>query len=327
MILVTGATGFIGNYVARLLAGRGERLRLLVRPQSDRRPLRDLDAEVIEGDLRDQIALERAVQGCLAVYHVAACYTLWSRSPREIYDINVGGTMALLAAARWAGVERFVYTSTVGTIAPHPDGTPITEATASRSTHVVGHYKRSKLLAERAALSAAADGMPVVIVNPTAPIGARDFKPTPTGKIVKDFLSGRLPAYVSTGLNLVDVHDVARGHLLAAERGVPGERYLLGAENLTMREILQALAAASGRKASRIRIPYAVAWLTGAVSEIGSVLSRQPPSVPLEAVRLAKHQMFADCSKAKHELGYRPGPLAPAIERAVEWFRSQDPDL
>lgn len=242
MILLTGATGFIGSHVARYLAQRGQPLRLLVRKASDRTLIQGLDAEICEGDLKDRASLREPVEGCDAVFHVAADYRLWSPDPLEVYATNVDGTRNLLEEARRAHVDRFVYTSSVGTIAPSPDGDAVSEESTSQLRRMVGHYKRSKFLAEREALRAAAAGLPVVVVNPTAPVGEGDIKPTPTGKIVLDFLNGRLPAYVDTGLNLVDVRDVARGHWLAASRGRVGERYLLGAENLALREILRELA-------------------------------------------------------------------------------------
>lgn len=325
MILVTGATGFIGSHVARFLEQRGERLRLLVRKASDRTLIQGLDAEVCDGDLKDRTSLREAVQECDAVFHVAADYRLWTPDPQEVYATNVDGTRNILEAARHARVERFVYTSSIGTMAPSTDGEAVSEESIAPIRRMVGHYKRSKFLAEREALQAAAAGLPVVVVNPTAPVGEGDIKPTPTGKIVQDFLNGGMPAYVDTGLNLVDVRDVARGHWLAASRGRVGERYLLGAENLTFRAILQELADISGRRAPRIRLPYSVAWTAGAACQAWSRLSGRPPAVPIEGVRMARYRMFADCSKARRELGFNPGPVRPALERAVEWFSERDP--
>lgn len=324
MILVTGATGFIGSHVARYLAQRGERLRLLVREASDRTLIQGLDAEVCEGDLKDRTSLREAVQECDAVFHVAADYRLWTPDPQEVYATNVDGTRNILEAARHARVERFVYTSSIGTMAPSTDGEAVSEESIAPIRRMVGHYKRSKFLAEREALQAAAAGLPVVVVNPTAPVGEGDIKPTPTGKIVQDFLNGGMPAYVDTGLNLVDVRDVARGHWLAASRGRVGERYLLGAENLAFLEILQELADISGRRAPRIRLPYSVAWTAGAACQAWSRLSGRPPAVPIEGVRMARYRMFADCSKARRELGFSPGPVRPALERAVAWFSDRD---
>lgn len=325
MILVTGATGFIGSHVARYLAQRGQPLRLLVRKASDRTLIQGLDAEICEGDLKDRASLREPVEGCDAVFHVAADYRLWSPDPLEVYATNVDGTRNLLEEARRAHVDRFVYTSSIGTLAPSPDGDAVSEESTSQLRRMVGHYKRSKFLAEREALRAAAAGLPVVVVNPTAPVGEGDIKPTPTGKIVLDFLNGRLPAYVDTGLNLVDVRDVARGHWLAASRGRVGERYLLGAENLALREILRELADISGRRAPRIRLPYSLAWTAGAACHAWSRLSGRPPAVPIEGVRMARYRMFADCSKARRELGFHPGPVRPALERAVAWFSERYP--
>jgi dihydroflavonol-4-reductase len=309
--LVTGASGFIGWHVARLLAERGHAVRALVR---SKRP--DLDMETVTGDLRDAASLERAVQGCGLVFHVAADYRLWVRNPREMYESNVDGTRSLIAAARAAGVERFVYTSTVGCIAI-PDETGVVTL-----DEMSGPYKRSKFLAEQVALEAAQSGFPVVIVNPTAPIGDHDFKPTPTGKIVVDFLKGNLPAYIDTGLNLVDVHDVALGHLQACETGRIGERYILGAENLTLSQILERLAAITGRPAPTTRLPYAVAYAAGVVTTAWAAISGNPPLAPLDAVRMARKKMFVTHEKARRELGFEPGPVDAALRRAVNWFRA-----
>ena len=325
MILVTGATGFVGSHVARYLARQGKPLRLLVREASDRTLIRGLDAEICHGDLRDRTSLRAAVRGCDLVFHVAADYRLWAPDPLEVYATNVDGTRKLLEEARRARVERFVYTSTIGTIAPSPDGGVVSEESTSSLRRMVGHYKRSKFLAEREALQASAAGLPVVVVNPTAPVGEGDIKPTPTGQIVQDFIEGGMPAYVDTGLNLVDVRDVARGHWLAASHGRVGERYLLGAENLSFRDILHELADISGRRAPWIRLPYSVAWTAGAACQAWSRMTGRPPAVPMEGARMARHRMFADCSKARRELGFSPGPVRPALERAVEWFAERDP--
>jgi dihydroflavonol-4-reductase len=320
--LVTGATGFLGSHVARALAARGEDVRVLVRASSDLRALDGLNAEHFVGDLRDSASLASALEGVTRVFHVAADYRLWVRNPREIYESNVTGTQNLLDAARHAGVEKFVYTSTVATVAVPREGGLPNEATISSVDEMIGHYKRSKFEAEQCAVRAAGTGLPVVIVNPTTPVGPGDWKPTPTGKIIVDFLNGRMPGYVDTGLNFVPVEDCARGHLLAAERGRIGERYILGARNLTLKEMLDMLAAASGRPAPRWKIPYAVAYTAGCVDAgISRVLGREP-QIPLEGVRMSRHKMFVDASKAERELGFAPGPIEGALERAVEWYET-----
>ena len=320
--LVTGATGFLGSHVARALAGRGEDVRVLVRPSSDLRAIEGLEAERYLGDLRDRASLDRALQGVQCVFHVAADYRLWARNPREIYESNVTGTQNLLDAARQAGVGKFVYTSTVATIAVPREGHLPNEGTQSSVGEMIGHYKRSKFEAERCALRAAEEGFPVVIVNPTTPVGPGDWKPTPTGKIIVDFLNGRMPGYVDTGLNFVPVEDCARGHLLAAERGRVGERYILGGRNLTLKQMLDILSSASGRPAPRWKIPYALAYAAACVDSGVSRLLGREPQIPLEGVRMARHKMFVDASKAGRELGFAPGPLEAAFERAVAWYES-----
>ena len=320
--LLTGATGFLGNHVARLLAERGERVRVLLRPGSDTRRLEGLPLERVAGDLRDAASLARAVEGVHTVYHVAADYRLWARDPREIYESNVTGTRNLLQAARIAGVARFVYTSTVATVAvPHTKSLP-DERTVTSLEQMIGHYKRSKWLAEQEALGAARTGMPVVIVNPATPVGPGDAKPTPTGRTLVDFLNGRMPAYVDTGLNWVPVEDAAAGHLLAAERGTVGERYILGGENLSLKQVLDILAAISGRPAPRVRLPHALALAAGYADAAVSHLLRREPRIPLEGVRMARHSMFVDAGKARRELGFAPGPVAAALERAVRWYQA-----
>jgi dihydroflavonol-4-reductase len=315
--LITGATGFVGWHVARLLLERGQRVRALVRPSSR---LRELDAEGVVGDLREPDSLRRAVEGCGVVYHVAADYRLWAPAPEELYRSNVDGTRNLLEAARQAGVERVVYTSTVGCIGFPRDG--IGDETSPVSLEdMAGAYKRSKFLAEQVALDYARSGFPVVIVNPTAPVGDHDIKPTPTGKIILDFLRGALPAFVDTGLNLVDVKDVAVGHLLACESGRPGERYILGCQNLTLEQIMKKLAQASGRKAPERKIPLALAYVAGVVSTGWARLTGGEPRVPLDAVRMARKKMFVTHEKAARELGYTPCGVDGALARAVAWFR------
>jgi len=320
--LVTGATGFLGSHVARALAGRGENVRVLVRPSSDLRALEGLDAERCTGDLRDRASLERALDGVRRVFHIAADYRLWARDPREIHESNVTGTQNLLESAQRAGVEKFVYTSTVATIAvPRPGRLP-NEETQSALGEMIGHYKRSKFAAEQCALGAADAGMPVVIVNPTTPVGPGDWKPTPTGKIIVDFLNGRMPGYVDTGLNFVPVEDCAQGHLLAAEQGRAGQRYILGGRNLTLKQMLDMLAAASGRPAPRWKFPYALAYAAGCVDTGVSRLLGREPQIPLEGVRMARHKMFVDASKAERELGFAPGPIEAALERAAAWYEA-----
>src|ERR1035441_730711 len=316
MTLVTGASGFLGWHVAHTLTQRGHRVRALVRPTSH---LQDLDVEPIIGDLRDPASLERAEAGCKLVFHVAADYRLWSRHPQELYDSNVGGTRNLLTAAQKACVERFVYTSTVGCIGVPRNGIG-DEDQPSTLEEMSGDYKRSKFQAEQVALEFARGGFPVVIVNPTAPIGDHDFKPTPTGKIVLDFITGKMPAYIDTGLNLVDARDVALGHLLAAEHGRVGERYILGCENLTLKQILDRLSAITGKKAPTVQLPYAVAYGAGVVTTAWAAVSGRTPMVPLEAVKMAKKKMFVTHNKAARELGYAPGAVDDALRRAVEWF-------
>ena len=316
--LVTGATGFVGWHVARALLERGDSVRALARDPAKLRELSGIQG--VQGDLRDSASLERAVEGCSVVFHVAADYRLWTREPEEMYRSNVEGTRAMLEASRRAGVERFVYTSTVGCIDVPPNGIG-DETTPARLEHMQGPYKRSKLLAEHVALEFAERGFPVVIVNPTAPVGDHDFKPTPTGKIVVDFVRGAIPAYVDTGLNVVDVRDVARGHLAACERGVPGERYILGAENLTLQQILAALAGILKRNPPRIQIPYVVAYAAGVASTAWANLTGKEPRAPLDAVRMSRKKMWVSHDKAARELGYAPGPAADALGRAVAWFR------
>ncbi|MGH9718101.1 MAG: hopanoid-associated sugar epimerase [Candidatus Acidiferrales bacterium] len=323
--LVTGASGFVGSHVARLLVASGESVRVLVRRTSRLESLDNLPVERAEGDLRDADSIARAMKGVSRVFHVAADYRLWSRDPKEIYDSNVGGTRRVLEAAAREGVSRIVYTSTVATIAvtersgPH-DALP-DESTPARVDQMIGHYKRSKFLAEEEAVKAAAAGQPVVIVNPTTPVGPGDWKPTPTGRIIVDFLNGKMPAYVDTGLNLVAVEDVAAGHLLAAERGRAGERYLLGARNMTLKQILEALAKITGRSAPRVRLPHAVALAAGYADEWFSRLVGRDPRIPVDGVKMSRHKMFVATGKAERELGFAPGPVEAALARAVAWYQ------
>ncbi len=316
-VLVTGASGFVGWHVARLLAESGVAVRAMTR---GRNPVPELKVEVVTGDLTDRASLERAVDGCGAVYHVAADYRLWAPDPAELYRSNVEGTRHLLEAAGEAGVDRVVYTSTVGCIG-FVEGGLGDETTPVSLGEMTGHYKRSKFLAEKVALEFAAKGLPLVVVNPTAPVGDHDFKPTPTGQTILDFLEGRMPAYLDTGLNIVDVRDVARGHLLAAEKGRVGERYILGSENLTLRQIFEELSKISGVPAPKFEIPYGVAWLAAAVGGAVARVTGKPPRAPMEGVRMARKKMWVTHAKAERELGYRPAPAAAARRAAAEWFR------
>ena len=315
-VLVTGASGFLGWHVARRLLERGYSVRALVRAGSR---LSELDAEPVSGDLRDPASLERAVAGCGLVFHVAADYRLWVKNRGELYRSNVDGTRHLLEAARRAGVERVVYTSTVGCIGIPRDG--LGDENTPVSLHEMsGAYKRSKFLAEQVALEFAGSGFPVVIVNPTAPVGDHDVKPTPTGQTVLDFMNGKMPAFIDTGLNIVDAYDTAEGHLLACERGLPGERYILGSENLTLAQILQLLAKITGRKAPTLRLPYAVAYCAGVCSTAWAEVTGVPPRVPIDAVRMARRKMWVTHEKARRELGFQPAPAETALRHAAEWF-------
>ncbi len=318
--LVTGAAGFLGSHVARQLVARGEDVRVLMRPSSSNRAIRDLSLEYVTGDLRDAASLDRAMAGVKRVFHVAADYRLWAKKPQDIYDSNVGGTKNLLAAAQRAGIEQLIYTSTVATIAVGRPELP-NEFTDAKLEEMVGHYKRSKWMAEQEALQAAKSGLPVMVAMPTTPVGPWDWKPTPTGKIVLDFLNGKMPGYVDTGLNFVGVEDCAAGHLLVAERGKIGERYLLGAENLTLKELLDALAKITGLAAPAMKFPHGLA-LGVAYLETGfaRLLGREP-QIPVEGVKIAQHRMFVDVSRAQRELGFKPEPVAAALERAVRWYR------
>jgi dihydroflavonol-4-reductase len=317
-VLVTGASGFIGWHVARKLRERGFPVRALVRPSSK---LRELDVELCTGDLRDAASLDRAVSGCGVVFHIAADYRLWAKHPAEMYRSNVDGTRNILEAALKAGVERVVYTSTVGCIGI-PTDHPGDETIPVTIDEMNGAYKRSKFQAEQVALEYAQSGFPVVIVNPTAPVGDHDFKPTPTGKIIVDFVRGAMPAFVDTGLNLIDVTDTADGHLLACEHGISGQKYILGCENLTLEQIFGHLQRISGRKAPGWRIPYGVAYAAGVASTTWANLTGQEPRAPLDAVKMARKKMFVSTDKARRELGFQPGPVDAALKRAVDWFQA-----
>jgi dihydroflavonol-4-reductase len=317
--LVTGASGFLGSHVARQLVARGEDVRVLMRASSTNRAIADLSLEYVTGDLRDPASVARAMKGAKRVFHVAADYRLWAKRKQDIYDSNVGGTKNLLEAARRAGVEQFIYTSTVATIAvdrpKHPN-----EFTDSGLDEMVGHYKRSKWMAEQEALKAAKAGLPVIVVMPTTPVGPWDWKPTPTGKIILDFLNGKMPGYVATGLNFVGVEECAAGHLLAAEKGKVGERYLLGGENLTLKAMLDMLSKITGLPRPKLRIPHGLALGVAYANTMFSRMIGREPGIPVEGVKIARHMMFVDCSRAQRELGFKAGPVAAALERAVRWY-------
>jgi dihydroflavonol-4-reductase len=326
---VTGATGFLGSHVAGVLADQGAELRLLIRPTSNLKNLERLlssgtKAETATGDLGDPASLEKAITGCEVVFHVAADYRLWVRDPNEMYKSNVEGTRAILDAARNHGVRRVVYTSSVATIGFTADGSPADEDSPVSLADMIGHYKRSKFMAEQIAMEAGRRGMQVVTVNPTTPVGEQDVKPTPTGRIVVDFLKRKFPAYVETGLNLVDVRECARGHVMALEKGRSGERYILGGENLTLKQILDTLGKITGLPSPKIKLPYGFAFAAGIFGEMitGRMLQGEPRAT-VDTVRMGKKKMFASSHKAERELGWKIVPVEGALRRAVEWFRSK----
>jgi len=323
LAFITGATGFLGSHVARVLAEQGAQLRLLVRPTSDLRNIADLNGERVEGDLRDPASIEKALAGCEALFHVAADYRLWVRDPEQMYRSNVEGTRALLEAARKQRVRRVVYTSSVATMGFSSNGTLADENSPVSLADMIGHYKRSKFMAEQVAFEAARSGVDVVVVNPTTPIGERDIKPTPTGRIVVDFLKRKFPAYVDTGLNLVDATECARGHIQALEKGRAGERYILGGENLTLKQILDRLAVITGLPSPRVKLPYVFALAAGVVDETvtGRILGREPRAT-IDAVRMGRKKMFVTSAKAERELGWRPASVDGALRRSVDWFRA-----
>jgi dihydroflavonol-4-reductase len=322
-VFLTGATGFVGHHVAKALAGQGAQLRLLARKTSNLANLEGIAGETHIGDLAEPESLRPALSGCDAVVHVAADYRLWIRDPPAMYRANVDGTRELLKLAREAGVPRFVYTSSVATMRFRGDGAPTDEDEPVSLGDMVGHYKRSKFLAEREAIAAAEGGQQVIILNPTSPIGPNDAKPTPTGRVVVDFLNGRFPAYMDTGLNLVDVAEVARTHVDALTRGTPGRRYILGGENLTLKQILDMMSAIAGVPAPTLRIPFAAAAAYGFLEEwvTGRILGREPRAT-LEEVRMGRKRMFASSARAEGELGFRAVPVLPAMQAAIQWFRA-----
>jgi dihydroflavonol-4-reductase len=319
--LVTGAAGFLGSHVARQLVARGESVRVLLRPSSQNRAIADLPLEYVTGDLRDTPSLDRALKDVNRVFHVAADYRLWAKNSKDIYDSNVGGTKNILAAAKRARVEQFIYTSTVATIAVDRPVRP-NESTDAKLEEMIGHYKRSKWMAEREALNAAREGLPVIVAMPTTPVGPWDWKPTPTGKLIVDFLNGKMPGYVDTGLNFVGVEECAAGHLLVAEKGKVGERYLLGGENLTLKQMLDALSKITGLPAPSLKIPHGLALSAAYASTIFSRLIGKEPGIPVEGVKIAQHVMFVDCGRAERELGFKAGPVAAALQRAVRWYEA-----
>src|SRR3984885_2054523 len=322
LAFVTGATGLVGSHVARALAEQGADLRLLIRSGSNPRNIQNLNADRVVGDLRDQASIEKAMSGCDVVFHVAADYRLWVRDPQQMYLANVEGTRALLEAAGKNKVRRVVCTSSVATMGFTSNGRSADENFPVSLDNMIGHYKRSKFMAEEVALQAGRGGMEVVVVNPTTPVGEQDIKPTPTGRIVVDFLKKKFPAYVDTGLNLVDVTECARGHVAALEQGRTGERYILGGENLTLKEILDKLAAITGLPSPKVKLPYAVALAAGVVDEIvnGRLLGREPRAT-IDAVRMGRKKMFVSCAKAERELGWKTVPVDDALRRAVDWFQ------
>ncbi|MFA6093513.1 MAG: hopanoid-associated sugar epimerase [Elusimicrobiota bacterium] len=321
---LTGGTGFVGANLVRLLLEKGLKVRCLARRGSDRRNLAGLPVEIIEGDLRDRASLKPGCRGARYVFHAAADYRIWVPDPREMLASNVEGTVNVLSEAKDAGVERIVHCSSVAAIRPphSPDDAPSDERSAYRdASEIVGVYKQSKWLSERAALRLAQEGAPVVVVNPSAPVGSFDIKPTPTGRIIRDFLDRRMPSYIDTGLNVVHVRDAALGHWLAAQKGRVGERYILGGENLTLKAILDLLAKITGMPAPRFKTPYAVAYAFAAADTLRSRLTGREPLAPLDAVRMARYRMFYDASKAVRELGLPRTPARQAFEDAVRWFR------
>lgn len=321
--LVTGGTGFVGSHLVRTLLERGEQVRCLVRPNSPLDNLKGLAVEFVQGDLRDLQSLREAARNCCVVYHCAADYRLWCRDPKEMYEINVEGSNNVMQAASDENAQTVVYTSTVGCLGLSGNGAPATEDTPVSLDDMIGHYKRSKFLAEEKVKEWAARGLPVVIVNPSTPVGDMDIKPTPTGKIIVDFLRGKMFGYVDTGMNLIDVRDCAEGHVLAAERGRAGERYILGSRNLTLKELFDALGGVTDVASPSIKVPHWVAETYARFENYWSISVRgREPDVPLESVKLSRHKMYFDASKAVRELLLPQNPIEHALECAVNWFRT-----
>ena len=320
--LVTGATGFLGSAIARELLKDGRNIKLLARDNADLQNIKGLDAEIVVGDLRDRESLKSALKGCSKLYHAAAYYSLWNKDKKLIFDINVRGTRNILETALEAGIENVIYTSTVGCIGLSKDRTPTNEDYPIDLATLSNDYKLSKFQAEKIALEMHGRGLPVVIVNPSTPIGPRDIKPTPTGKIVLDFLNGKMPAYLDTGLNLIDVSDCARGHILAEENGRPGERYILGNKNMSLKDILLALEKITGIKAPSIKIPHWVAYTAGLACEtLSNLITKTPPAIPLAGVKMAKYFMYFDSSKAIRELWLPQNSVENALGQSVQWFK------
>ena len=320
-IFVTGATGFIGAALVRELLDQDCEIKALVRAGSDRRNLHGLDVELFEGDLRDGPSLAKGLAGCDTLFHAAADYRLWTNDPESMYEANVKGTRNILEAALKGGISRVVYTSSVGTLGNPGDGTPGNEDTPVSFSEMVGHYKKSKFLAEREAESFIPRGLPLVIVNPSTPVGRLDIKPTPTGKIIVDFLNRKMPAYLDTGLNLIDVEDCAKGHVLAARSGRVGEKYILGNRNMTLQQIFDMLEEISGIPAPKVRLPYTPILIAAYLNEAISRVTRRAPLIPLAGVRMAGKYMYFDSTRAIKELGLPQTPVQSALEKAVNWFR------
>jgi dihydroflavonol-4-reductase len=320
-VFLTGSTGFVGSHVAQAYAGENVELRLLTRKTSSLAAIKSLSAETVVGDLSQPESLRSAIRGCDALVHVAADYRLWVRDPQQMYKVNVEGTRELLRIAREEGVAKVVYTSSVATMGFKADGTIVNEETPVTLSNMIGHYKRSKFLGEQEAIQAAKAGQHVIILNPTTPIGPGDAKPTPTGRIIVDFLNKKFPAYVDTGLNLVDVEEVARMHIVALDRGTPGERYILGGENLTLKQILDRMSAITGLPSPTMKVPHAVAMAFALFDEtVTGKLRGKEPRATVEAVRMGKKMMFASSAKAERELGFRVLPVYPALRAAIDWF-------
>jgi dihydroflavonol-4-reductase len=323
-ILITGASGFVGSAVARAAQQRGFRVRVLIRPTSPRRNLAGIDAEIVEGDVRDQACIADALDDVRYLFHVAADYRLWARDPREIERNNLEGARAVMRAALQRQVERVVYTSSVATLRVHGQTIAATEDTPLDASEAIGAYKRSKILAERLVEQMIVrDGLQAVIVNPSTPIGARDIRPTPTGRIIVEAATGRMPAFVDTGLNLVNVDDVAAGHLLALEHGRIGERYILGADNVTLQSLLAEIAAMRGRRAPSVKLPLWPLYPLARVAEAAARLTDKEPFMTVDGLKMSKNRMFFSSAKAQRELGYRPGPYLPALRAALEWFERE----